>query len=95
LTTTLSKGKESEPHQTVLVGEDGDDELGLHVGDMPPAPVTAAQAVLVENVPGESAARARKNLRRDMENQLAEGSRKFLEALGEVDAVCFVTSSSS
>ncbi|KIM47009.1 hypothetical protein M413DRAFT_63561 [Hebeloma cylindrosporum] len=37
-------------------------------------------------VPGESAARARKNLRRDMENQLAEGSRKFLEALGEVDA---------
>ncbi|KAF9476408.1 oligomeric complex COG6 [Pholiota conissans] len=41
--------------------------------------------VLTETVPGELAARARKNLRRDMELQLAEGSRKFLQALGEVD----------
>jgi hypothetical protein len=46
----------------------------------------------VENVAGESAARARKNLRRDMENKLAEGSRQFLKAFGEVDQVsipCF------
>ena len=43
--------------------------------------------MLMESVPGESAARARKKLRRDMENKLAEGSRKFLEALGEVDSV--------
>ncbi|TFK31706.1 oligomeric complex COG6-domain-containing protein [Crucibulum laeve] len=39
----------------------------------------------VESVPGESAARARKNLRRDMEKKLAEGSMQFLKALGEVD----------
>lgn len=43
--------------------------------------------VIAEGVPGESAAKARKYLRRDMENKLAEGSRKFLEALGEVDSV--------
>ncbi|KXN84526.1 Conserved oligomeric Golgi complex subunit 6 [Leucoagaricus sp. SymC.cos] len=39
----------------------------------------------VELVPGEIAARARKHLRRDMEKKLAEGSRQFLKALGEVD----------
>lgn len=42
----------------------------------------------VELVPGEIAARARKHLRRDMEKKLAEGSRQFLKALGEVDQVC-------
>ena len=42
---------------------------------------------LSETVPGESAARARKNLRRDMEAKLAEGSRLFLTAFGEVDEV--------
>ncbi|KAF9555820.1 oligomeric complex COG6 [Agrocybe pediades] len=40
----------------------------------------------VQNNNGDkSASRARKNLRRDMEKQVAEGSKKFLEALGEVD----------
>ncbi|KAJ3566894.1 hypothetical protein NP233_g6714 [Leucocoprinus birnbaumii] len=39
----------------------------------------------IELVPGEIAARARKHLRRDMEKKLAEGSRQFLKALGEVD----------
>ncbi|KAJ7102334.1 oligomeric complex COG6 [Mycena belliarum] len=39
-----------------------------------------------EAVPGESATRARKNLRRDMERKLAEGSHQFLKAFGEVDA---------
>lgn len=43
--------------------------------------------VLSESVPGESAAKARKNLRRDMEAKLAEGSRQFLKAFGEVDEV--------
>ncbi|KAK2459490.1 hypothetical protein APHAL10511_008474 [Amanita phalloides] len=33
---------------------------------------------------GELAARARKNLRRDMENKLAEGSQLFMKVLGEV-----------
>ena len=62
---------------TLAVVEDVDDEglydsvdgQGLH------APAT----VLAESVPGESAAKARKYLQMDMENKLAEGSRKFLE----------------
>jgi hypothetical protein len=88
--TTSTKAKSSELQQTVTVsvGDDRDEEQALHDVDMAPTAVTPAPAVLVEVVPGESAARARKNLRRDMENQLAEGSNKFLEALGEVDAVC-------
>jgi hypothetical protein len=47
-----------------------------------------AVRVPIEAVPGESAARARRNLRRDMENKLTEGSRQFLKAFGEVDQVC-------
>ena len=37
---------------------------------------------------GDIAARARKNLRRDLENRLAEGSEKFLKAFEAVDKVC-------
>lgn len=37
---------------------------------------------------GEIAARARKNLRTDVERRLAEGSRKFLDAFRDVDQVC-------
>jgi len=44
-------------------------------------------SVLSETVPGESAARARKSLRRDMESKLAEGCHQFLKAFGEVDEV--------
>jgi hypothetical protein len=46
-----------------------------------------AEELLTEAIPGESAARARKNLRRDMEKKLAEGSHQFLKAFGEVDQV--------
>jgi conserved oligomeric Golgi complex subunit 6 len=49
--------------------------------------VGANDCGFLENIPGESASRARKNLRRDMENKLAEGSRQFLKAFGEVDQV--------
>jgi len=42
------------------------------------------------NIPGDTAARARKHLRRDVENKLTEASHKFLKAFGEVDQVCFV-----
>ena len=34
---------------------------------------------------GESAAMARKYLKKDLESKMAEGSQKFLEAFGEVD----------
>ncbi|KAF7306576.1 E3 ubiquitin-protein ligase PEP5 [Mycena indigotica] len=43
------------------------------------------EEALTECVPGESAARARKNLRRDMEQKLAEGSQQFLATFAEVD----------
>ena len=89
--TTSTKGKSSELQPQTVTVDDRDEEQALHDADMASTPVTATSAVLVEVVPGESAARARKNLRRDMENQLAEGSRRFLEALGEVDAVCCVS----
>jgi len=36
---------------------------------------------------GQSAATARKYLKKDVERKLAEGSRKFLDAFGEVDQV--------
>jgi hypothetical protein len=36
----------------------------------------------------ETASRARKNLRRDLENKLAQGSQQFLQAFSEVDQVC-------
>ena len=42
------------------------------------------------NVPGDTAARARKHLRHDVENKLTEASHKFLKAFGEVDQVRFV-----
>ena len=46
------------------------------------------------NVPGDTAARARKHLRRDVENKLTEASHKFLKAFGEVDQVRFAGSCS-
>jgi hypothetical protein len=45
-----------------------------------------------ESYPGEYAARTRRNLRRDMENKLADGSQAFLKALEEVDQVCCIHS---
>jgi hypothetical protein len=39
---------------------------------------------------GESAAMARKWLKRDIEGRLASSSQKFLEAFGEVDKVCSI-----
>lgn len=44
-----------------------------------------------ESVVGESAAKARKHLRRDMENKLAQGSREFVTLFAQVDQVCVVT----
>ena len=71
------KGKD-----TPAVVEDIDDEVLNDSIDASNVPT-----MLAESIPGESAMKARKYLRRDMENRLTEGSRKFLEALGEVDSV--------
>jgi conserved oligomeric Golgi complex subunit 6 len=45
-------------------------------------------AFLKDRPPGEVAKKARLNMRRDIERRLAEGSRKFLDAFGDVDQVC-------
>ena len=39
------------------------------------------------DVPNKTAARVRKNLQKDLERKLAEGSHHFLKAFGEVDQV--------
>lgn len=68
--------------------DDSDDDVDIEDvtlrGEIP-APTSAS---VVEMVPGEIAARARRHLRRDMEKKLAEGSRQFLKTLAEVDQVC-------
>ena len=67
---------------TLAVVEDLDDDDEVFCDS-----VDASTTALAESVPGESAVKARKYLRRDMENKLTEGSKKFLQALGEVDSV--------
>ncbi|RDX56370.1 oligomeric complex COG6 [Lentinus brumalis] len=67
---------------------DGDDEYDIAGGSglKPTGMVAAASAPAVdESVAGDIAARARKSLRRDVESKLAESSRQFLTAFGEVD----------
>ncbi|KAJ7655211.1 oligomeric Golgi complex subunit 6 [Mycena polygramma] len=73
--TSTVKGKE-----VLRNGEedDVDEESAKLSGGVP-------EEFLTEAIPGESAARARKNLRRDMERKLAEGSHQFLKAFSEVD----------
>ncbi|KAJ3994990.1 oligomeric complex COG6 [Lentinula boryana] len=60
-------------------GEGEDDEEGKR------AQSSDGTLKFFENTSGEVAARARKNLKRDMELRLAEGSRHFLKVLSEVD----------
>ena len=77
----LSNGKEAQTTTAVL--EDGEFEDGRQ-GD------SVAVVEEEEEVPGELAARARKSMRKGMENKLMEGSQRFVEALMEVDEVCFL-----
>ncbi|KAJ7293752.1 oligomeric Golgi complex subunit 6 [Mycena rebaudengoi] len=74
-TSTIAKGKEALRN----VDDDELEEEWMKSSSVIP------DELLTEAIPGESAARARKNLRRDMEQKLAEGSRQFLKAFGEVD----------
>lgn len=90
-----SSTKEAEHFQPVEELKDEEEESDNDSDDLDiedvalrgdiPAPTTAS---VVEMVPGEIAARARRHLRRDMEKKLAEGSRQFLKTLAEVDQVC-------
>ncbi|KAJ8080656.1 Golgi transport complex subunit 6 [Marasmius tenuissimus] len=67
------------PAAGVVVAEDGD----LSRED---TPLERVPPTYVEVTPGETAARARKHLKRDMEKQLAEGSRHFLQVFKELDS---------
>ena len=75
------KGKEPRKRDEDDDEDDGDDECLMQDGSRVPGQLSA------ELVSGDIAARARKHLRRDMEKKLADGSRQFLKALGEVDHV--------
>jgi conserved oligomeric Golgi complex subunit 6 len=89
-TSASSKGKEVQRNVDELEDDDVEDDLSWGKSS-----VTHDSSIVTESIPGESAARARKNLRRDMENKLADGSRQFLKAFGEVDQVsvlsCFMS----
>ncbi|KAF4576413.1 Golgi transport complex subunit 6 [Pleurotus pulmonarius] len=78
--STSSKGKD--------IVHDTSDDHDSQVYDAELEVLSASRAntshMLVEAIPGETAATARRQLKRDMENKLAEGSHEFLNALGEV-----------
>ncbi|ORY21431.1 putative intra-golgi transport-related protein [Naematelia encephala] len=57
-----------------------DDELGKEENGEP-----GSEVVMRRTLRGQSAAMARKCLKRDIEGRMAGGSRRFLEAFGEVD----------
>ena len=75
-------------------GQDGKRDIDENDEDVEEEEITSGTPsfgqdnVLSEAIPGESAAKARKHLRRDMEKKLTEGSRQFLKAFGDVDQVC-------
>ncbi|KAI0720424.1 oligomeric complex COG6 [Fomitopsis betulina] len=74
------------PSKVKDVTRDGDDTHLDDIEDTEGQSRTAVNGVHVaEPLPGDIAARARRNLRRDVENRLAESSRKFLKAFGDVD----------
>jgi hypothetical protein len=89
---TLGKAKEKEKDPDDL--DEGEDLDCAEDADLasPTKPAKSDQTFR-ENVPGETAMRARKNLQRDMELKLAEGSQQFLGALEEVVQVCVSTRS--
>ena len=84
------KGKEKAVDAEV---EEDDDYSDLEELDDDPVDIRKRNGVLStgavpgELVPGEIAARARKNLKRDVQTRLAESSRMFLDAFAEVDKV--------
>ena len=78
------KGKETRIEESDEDGEEEDDDEEGKVGTKK---VGRRASSIVEILPGEIAARARKNLKRDVEAKLAESSRKFLDAFAAVDKV--------
>lgn len=85
--TALTKGKDVT--RDVDAEKDADEEYEQN--GLKPTGLAAAAGV-EEAAAGDIAARARKNLRRDVESKLAESSKQFLKAFGEVDKVGFSSS---
>ncbi|KAI8989800.1 oligomeric complex COG6 [Trametes punicea] len=79
-----AKGKDVEHDADADADADADDEREEEVSGSRPTGVVVP-AGLEEGVAGDIAARARKNLRRDVESRLAESSKQFLKAFGGVD----------
>ena len=70
----------STPPPPLATKEDDDEATGeTHSKDVP--------SFLRGALPGDTAAKARKHLRRDIESKLEEGSLRFLAAFGAVDQV--------
>ncbi|KAF9267497.1 oligomeric complex COG6 [Marasmius fiardii PR-910] len=67
---------------TLTEGQTAEEDSKLREELLPVKPVP----LYVESTPGETAARARKHLKRDMEKQLTEGSHQFLQVFKELDS---------
>ncbi len=63
--------------------DEADDANAAKIKDVP--------SFLRGALPGDTAAKARTHLRRDIESKLEEGSLRFLAAFGAVDQVCAIT----
>jgi len=81
--TTKGKGTVGEENESDNEDEDGNE----NVNDSGNENQGRGGVVLAETTPGESAARARKCLRRDVEARLVDGSLRFLEVFADLDQV--------
>jgi hypothetical protein len=86
---TLSDFYAPAPTPAVPAAHERDawDESDSEDDAMRPAPATPALAFLRDRPAGDAAKRARTHMRRDVERRLADGSRRFLAAFGDVDDV--------
>lgn len=77
--------EDDEDEEQYIDFDDDEDEMGASKDRW--NRIATSVVVPGELVPGETAARARKNLKRDVQTRLAESSRMFLTAFAEVDKV--------
>jgi hypothetical protein len=81
LYSTASPGKELQCARNLV------EDVEEHVPGQDNFTSSASPISLVEAVSGETAAKARKYMKKDMGKRLEEGSMQFLTALGKVDSV--------
>ncbi|KAJ3755564.1 oligomeric complex COG6 [Lentinula raphanica] len=83
--TTSQTVQNDQQLEDVLLGDSIEGVDGVGDEEEKDVQPSGGSSKFTENTPGEMAAKARKNLKRDMELRLAEGSRHFLKVLSEVD----------